>query len=136
MKRILRVVMMTMSMGLLLVTGCSDPKPASHFVVRSADGGEFAEADTEKLRTVLDAFAAARKMPRVKPGEAGIIRYYQANEDYPIAFFAKRGPTYMKVFASPVSPGVVHLDAYTQFRQELANALTQSFPGRVTLSSN
>lgn len=135
MKRLMMAVMMVVSAVLLVGTGCGSSKPVSHFVVRAADGQTMSEADTDKLRAVLDAFAAARKMPKVKPGEAGIIRYYKPNADFSIGFYAQRGTGCILVYANPMTPGVTYLDSYTQFRQELANTLAQSFPGRVALSS-
>jgi len=136
MKQFVFVMMLGVAAVLAMVTGCSGPTPVSHFVVHSADGrSEFTVADSDTLRSVLDTFAAARKMSREKSGEAGVIRYYVPTEAYPISFFAARGPSYVAVYAQPMTPGVIHLDAYTQFRQSLANALTAAFPGRVTLST-
>lgn len=119
---------------LLMVSACAERKPVSHFVVvPPADQAGVSDADVEQLRAVLDAFAAKYKMPKVKPGQAGIIRYYQATPDYSIGFFAKREPGRLTVFALPMIPAVASMQYFAEFRQDLANTLSREFPGRVSL---
>lgn len=118
------------------LTGCAGREPVSHFVILPADGQEITEAETDRLREALDRVGQQYGMPKVKSGQAGIIRYYQATGDYEIGFFAKRSSSALRVYAEPMTPSVSGTDAYRSFRQNLANVLSQTFPGQVTLEKN
>ncbi len=122
--------------GLLSCASCGDQKPVSYFLISPPAGmAEIPEADRDRLCATLDAFAAKHKMAKVKAGQAGIIRYYQPNSEFEIGFYAKRELNSMKVFALPMTPSVAFEDYYVKFRQNLANVLSQAFPGRVRMAA-
>ena len=120
---------------LLLASGaCMKQEPVKYFLIHNAAGvTEVTDADVATARAALDAFALRYKMEKVKPGEAGIIRYYQPNAYYEIGFYAKRFSNGIAVYATPLSTVESSRDSYKAFRQNLANALSVAFPGRVTL---
>ena len=121
--------------GMAGLCSCAKQEPVSHFLI-SPEGGqtECSVADADKLRAVLDSVAAHYGMPKVKSGQAGIIRYYQAVEGYEIGFFAKRDRGYLRVYATPMTPSVLNRESYQLFRQKIADVLSQTFPGRVSLA--
>lgn len=123
--------------GVLCVVGlgCAQQEPVSHYVIMPLGGQtETSAPDIAKLTTTLDAFAAHHGMPKYKAGEVGIISYYRSTEDYEIAFYAKRDGVYLRVYTMPMTPSVARLDSFAEFRQNLANVLSQAFPGRVTMA--
>lgn len=122
--------------ALLLLTGggCAQREVVSYFVINPVNGQtETSKPDIERLKVTLDAFAARHKMPQYGASQVGIIRYYRSTDDYEIGFFAKREGLFLKVYANPMTPSTSRLDSYRIFRQELANVLSETFPGRVTL---
>lgn len=117
----------------LLGISCAKREPVSHFVILPANGQEITEAETDRLREALDRVGVQYHMTKKKSGQPGIMRYYQPNDDYEIGFFAKRSTTTLKVYAEPMTPSVAGSEAFRAFRQNLANVLSQAFPGQVTL---
>lgn len=121
--------------GMLVCSSCAEKKTVSYFLISPAAGqAEITEADRDKLCETLDAVALRCKMAKFKASQAGIIRYYQPNSDYEIGFYAKRELNCLKVFALPMTPSVAYEDYYATFRQNLANVLSQAFPGRVRMA--
>ena len=119
---------------LLLGVACAKQEPVSHFVIVPPSGQtELLDADVEKLKTTLDVVGNQYRMTKSKAGQLGIIRYYKPNDDFEIGFFAKKEGVYLKVYALPMTPSVASSETFRSFRQNLANVLSQTFPGQVSL---
>lgn len=119
---------------LLLCASCAEKTVVSYYLISPPAGTpEISEADRDTLCATLDAVAARCKMAKFKASQPGIIRYYQPNSEYAIGFYAKREKNCLKVFALPMMPAVAHQDSYVNFRQYLADVLSQTFPGRVRM---
>ena len=113
---------------------CAKSEPVSHFVIYPAGGAsEISAPEVEKLKETLDGFSEKYRMAKMKAGQPGIIRYYQPNRDYEIGFFAKRTPDALRVYAQPMTPSVAGQKRFQDFRQNLADVLSQTFPGQVAL---
>jgi len=120
--------------AILVFSACARQEPVSHFVISPGAGNaEISDADADQLKDALDRVAAQCHMKKWKSGQVGIIRYYQPTQDYEVGFFAKRLPEALKVYAEPMTPSVSGTDGFRAFRQNLANVLSQVFPGRVSL---
>jgi len=135
MKIICRLIpILALQLLFLFCPACAKQEPVSHFVIIPAGGqSQISENETEKLRVTLDAVAARYHMSKWKSGQEGIIRYYQPNSDYEIGFYAKRERATLKVYALPMTPSVAGTEKFRLFRQNLANILSQTFPGQVSL---
>jgi len=118
--------------GLVLVAGCGERPRIDYYLVHPAEGqAKVLEADEDRLRVVLDQVAAAYKMPKTKPSDVDIIRYYQPTPDLTIAFYAKRTAGKIAVHLRPLSRGFESREYYQQFHRSLVAALSQNFPGRI-----
>ena len=118
--------------GLALVAGCGARPQIAYYLVHPAAGqAKVTEADEDRLRGVLDEVAASYKMPKTKPSDVDIIRYYQPTSDLTIAFYAKRTAGKIAVHLRPLSRGFESREYYQQFHRSLVEALSQNFPGRI-----
>lgn len=122
-------------LGLFLVAGCGERPQIAFYMVQPLVGQEkVTEADEDRLRAVLDKVAAAYQMPKTKPSDEDIIRYYQPTSSLTVAFYAKRANGNIAVHLLPLSRGFERREYYQQFHASLVAALSQNFPGRVLTS--
>ena len=118
--------------GLIVVVGCGERPPIAYYLILPAAGqAKVLESEEDRLRVVLDQVAVAYKMPKTKPSDAGIIRYYQPTESLTIAFYAERSSGNIAVHLIPLSRGFESREYYQLFHKSLVAALSQAFPGRV-----
>jgi len=120
--------------GLILVSGCgARPKITYYLIYPAAGQSRVSESEEDQVRALLDSVAVAYRMPKTKPSDEGIIRYYQPTADLTVAFYAKRENGRMAVHLKPLSPGFERREYYQEFRQSLADTLSRGFPGRVAV---
>lgn len=118
--------------GLALIAGCGERPQIAYYLVHPAAGqAKVVEADEDRLRAVLDEVAASYKMPKTKPSDVDIIRYYQPTPSLTIAFYAKRSAGKIAVHLMPLTRGFDKRDYYQQFHRTLVEALSREFPGRI-----
>lgn len=118
--------------GLALMAGCGERPQITYYLIHPAAGqGKVIEADEDRIRAVLDQVAATYQMPKTKPSDEGIIRYYQPTPSLTIAFYAKRTNGKIAIHLMPLSRGFEKRDYYLQFHRSLVDALSRNFPGRV-----
>lgn len=118
--------------GLILFTGCGERPQIPYYLIHPSQGqAKMTEAEEDKVRAVLDQLAATFQMPKTKPSDAGIIRYYQPTPSLTIAFYAKRVEGKIAVHLMPLVRGFEKREHYQKFHQALVAALSQNFPGRI-----
>lgn len=118
--------------GLILCIGCGERTQISYYLIHPPQGQvNMTEAEEDKVRDVLDQVAVAFQMPKTKPSDVGIIRYYQPTSSLTIAFYAKRVDGKIAVHLMPLSRGFERRQHYQRFHQTLVTTLSQNFPGRV-----
>lgn len=118
--------------SLLVFAGCGERPQIAYYLIHPPQGqAKMSEADEDQVRAVLDQVAVAFQMPKTKPSDVGIIRYYQPTPSLTIAFYAKRVDGKIAVHLLPLSRGFERRAHYQKFHQALVAALSQNFPGRI-----
>ena len=131
-----RILLRMALLAALAGFGCAKPSPVMVFVIAPAAGQqEITEEDKDTARATLEAVAAQYDMPRGKPGEANVIRYYQPTAQLQIGFFARNETSRLVVFAMPLMGPVAREKAYQEFRQVLEAALRKTFGGRLSVQA-
>ncbi|MEI8140867.1 MAG: hypothetical protein WCI03_13495 [bacterium] len=119
--------------GLVFVAGCGERPPITYYLIHPAAGqAKVVDADEDRIRALLDQVAAAYKMPKAKPSDEDIIRYYQPTPSLTIAFYAKRTGGKVAVHFMPLTRGFESREYFQQFHRTLVDTLSKNFPERVT----
>ncbi len=118
--------------GLVLAAGCGErPKIAYYLVYPAAGQTVMSETEEARIKSLLDQVAAAYNMPKTKPSDVDIIRYYQPTPSLTIGFYAKRSGGKIAVHLRPLTRGFETREYYQQFHRTLVNTLSQNYPDRV-----